>query len=300
MIGAALLLLRAKIPFAVGGLIVTAIFGVFCGITLFVRNSADGFAVLWIYSYPLVSILSLGLPLGIIPALVLFAAVLAAAFVPGLASYSPPEAILLCGVYVFVMGLTAIYEAVRSVKDRWLLRRDRSMDMVFTNSPNIIIVLDENGCFEYCADVFLRRTRIGSFEDIRKRSFKEVFSRFVSRELLDTLQSAFQLSIEEKSPMVTEELIDMGGDGNFREYEIHFTPMFNEHGVYQGAFVLFHDMTEIKHAKKRAEQANAAKSSFLANMSHEIRTPLNAIIGMTTIAKSARDNARKDNCLEKI
>jgi signal transduction histidine kinase/CheY-like chemotaxis protein len=92
----------------------------------------------------------------------------------------------------------------------------------------------------------------------------------------------------------------MGGDGNFRDYEIHFTPMFDDNGIYQGAFVLFHDMTEIKHAKKRSEQANVAKSSFLANMSHEIRTPLNAIIGMTTIAKGTQDNERRDNCLEKI
>jgi signal transduction histidine kinase len=172
--------------------------------------------------------------------------------------------------------------------------------MVFGASPNIIMALDEKGCFVYCADAFLRRARIKSFEDIRKRSFQEVFSRFASAELLDTLQSAFQLSIEEKSPMLTGETIDMSGDGNFRDYEIHFTPLFDEGGAYQGAFVLFHDTTEINHAKQRAEQANAAKSSFLANMSHEIRTPLNAIIGMTTIAKGTLDNARRNDCLEKI
>jgi two-component system cell cycle sensor histidine kinase PleC len=33
--------------------------------------------------------------------------------------------------------------------------------------------------------------------------------------------------------------------------------------------------------KKRAEDANRAKSKFLANMSHELRTPLNAIIGFS-------------------
>jgi signal transduction histidine kinase len=76
--------------------------------------------------------------------------------------------------------------------------------------------------------------------------------------------------------------------------------MFDKTGIYQGAFVLFHDTTEIKYAKKRAEEANAAKSNFLANMSHEIRTPLNAIIGMTTIAKGTTDNERRDDCLTKI
>jgi signal transduction histidine kinase len=33
--------------------------------------------------------------------------------------------------------------------------------------------------------------------------------------------------------------------------------------------------------KRRAEEANQAKSKFLANMSHELRTPMNAILGFT-------------------
>jgi two-component system cell cycle sensor histidine kinase PleC len=35
--------------------------------------------------------------------------------------------------------------------------------------------------------------------------------------------------------------------------------------------------------RKKAEDANHAKSSFLANMSHELRTPLNAILGFSEI-----------------
>jgi signal transduction histidine kinase/CheY-like chemotaxis protein len=294
-----LLLLRGKFPFALGGPLATALFGVFCVITLFTRDKS---AAPWIYAYPLLSIAILGLSPGLVPALVLFGAVLAGAFIPGLGKFDYPlsEAIPLCGVYFLVMSLTAIYEALRPIKDKWLLTQDRYMNMVFANSPNIIIVLDRRDRFVYCANTFLRRARIRSFEDIRKRGFKEVFARFGSPELLDTIQSAFQLSIEEKSPMIAEEIIDMGGDGNLRNYEIHFTPMFDDGEIYQGAFVLFHDTTEIKQAQKRAEQANAAKSNFLANMSHEIRTPLNAIIGMTTIAKGTRDNERRDDCLEKI
>lgn len=36
----------------------------------------------------------------------------------------------------------------------------------------------------------------------------------------------------------------------------------------------------IKEEKKKAEEANSAKSVFLASISHEIRTPINAVIGM--------------------
>lgn len=38
-------------------------------------------------------------------------------------------------------------------------------------------------------------------------------------------------------------------------------------------------------ARKRAEDANVAKSRFLATMSHELRTPLNAIIGFSEMMK---------------
>ncbi|MDR1869187.1 MAG: transporter substrate-binding domain-containing protein, partial [Treponema sp.] len=49
-----------------------------------------------------------------------------------------------------------------------------------------------------------------------------------------------------------------------------------------------------------ALSASQAKSVFLANMSHEIRTPINAIVGMTSIGKSAGDTVKKDYCFTKI
>ncbi|MCC2095667.1 MAG: sensor histidine kinase, partial [Hyphomicrobiales bacterium] len=39
-------------------------------------------------------------------------------------------------------------------------------------------------------------------------------------------------------------------------------------------------------ARRRAEEANVAKSKFLANMSHELRTPLNAILGFSEVMKN--------------
>lgn len=57
----------------------------------------------------------------------------------------------------------------------------------------------------------------------------------------------------------------------------------------------------IVEAKRRAEEANIAKSRFLSNMSHDIRTPMNAIVGFTGIAeKYMDDEERLKDSLAKI
>ncbi|MCL2199145.1 MAG: ATP-binding protein [Defluviitaleaceae bacterium] len=51
---------------------------------------------------------------------------------------------------------------------------------------------------------------------------------------------------------------------------------------------------------KKYTKAAQAKALFLSSMSHEIRTPLNAIIGMTTIGKSARELEQAQYTLRRI
>jgi len=66
------------------------------------------------------------------------------------------------------------------------------------------------------------------------------------------------------------------------------------------AAVLIWFLVRIDVRKTQADAESKQKSAFLANMSHEIRTPLNAIIGMSSIGKTATDTERKDYCLLKI
>jgi len=66
------------------------------------------------------------------------------------------------------------------------------------------------------------------------------------------------------------------------------------------ACILSYILLRFSAEKMKSEEDSKAKSSFLAMMSHEMRTPMNAIIGMTTIAKSTDDYAKKDNALAKI
>ncbi|MEA5501771.1 PAS domain S-box protein [Halotia wernerae UHCC 0503] len=57
---------------------------------------------------------------------------------------------------------------------------------------------------------------------------------------------------------------------------------------------------ELELARRRAEEANRAKSAFLANMSHEIRTPMNAIVGFANLLASEISQDRAKQKVSKI
>ncbi len=57
---------------------------------------------------------------------------------------------------------------------------------------------------------------------------------------------------------------------------------------------------ELEIARKKADEANEAKSIFLANMSHELRTPLNAVTGFSELLSSMVSDTRQKSYLDAI
>ncbi len=60
----------------------------------------------------------------------------------------------------------------------------------------------------------------------------------------------------------------------------------DEAGNYVESLGTLQDVTELKEAQLKAEQANRAKTEFLSRMSHELRTPLNAILGYAQLMQT--------------
>ena len=73
-----------------------------------------------------------------------------------------------------------------------------------------------------------------------------------------------------------------------------------DHRIYTANSQLQAAKDAVEAARKKAEQANAAKTSFLSHVSHDMRTPLNGIIGYTELAMQAGNEEKMREYLAKI
>ncbi len=179
-------------------------------------------------------------------------------------------------------------------------KQEKFMRLLLENSPDIIILYDQNGRIVYCTDSFLQKAGIPSFGLINGRHYKEVFARYGTQSWLERTDDLFAEAMNDRQTRTLVESFDIGETGHPLQYQVHYTTMVDEDGKVEGAVALMHDITELLHAKEQAEQASVSKSNFLSSMSHEMRTPMNAIIGMSSIAKSTDDIEKMRYCMDKI
>lgn len=70
--------------------------------------------------------------------------------------------------------------------------------------------------------------------------------------------------------------------------------------VISGVNIDATDLMALKESRRKAEEANHAKSEFLSRMSHELRTPMNAILGFTQLLEVDEENPLVDGQKEML
>jgi signal transduction histidine kinase/CheY-like chemotaxis protein len=104
----------------------------------------------------------------------------------------------------------------------------------------------------------------------------------MSPEQLDSIVARCHAALETASVFNFTQSLGLS-DGREVIIDCVLSPAVDKSGSLQGVVCVIHDITELYHAKEKAESASMAKGAFLANMSHEIRTPMNAIKGMSDL-----------------
>ncbi len=181
--------------------------------------------------------------------------------------------------------------AQRKRDEAEIQRQKQYFEAIFQNSPVAIVTLDLSGGIV---------TLNPAFERLFGYSPGEV----AGRKLEDLITPPeYQDAAQDYTRRIRRRDVKYGvsqrvtRSGETIEVEVFNVPVV-VNNEQLGSLMLFHNITELVKARRKAEEADLAKSEYLANISHEIRTPLNGLIGMLNLTLDTDLSATQNEYLK--
>jgi len=214
--------------------------------------------------------------------LVVFTTVCALVFVL-MNQFDPVEAAILITVVFSLLPLFQYRKTVRLKRDFQLYdqtqaEKNRQMIEKITKIVEApLVIISASGEIEYANDSFLNLVKRRFMQKQSYKKIKPEGLRHLIREVLDLESDAKNHEIEIKTSV----------------YNAVSNRIFDEVQGFQGAVILFHDVTDLK-------KYDNLRKEFFSNASHELKTPITAIKGCVDILLAKNQDALALEFLEII
>jgi PAS domain S-box-containing protein len=124
------------------------------------------------------------------------------------------------------------------------------LHLMLENIPDNILLIDKNGCVAFCSRNFIKLTGITDFEQIRGVHFRNVYKLFGDQEFIQKAEERFHQVVAERKTVSTTLPIDFSGTGGYRQYALTSIPMLDKAGLYDGAMIIYRDITSTASVEK--------------------------------------------------
>jgi PAS domain S-box-containing protein len=163
-------------------------------------------------------------------------------------------------VFGIAIGTFAMYKKEEQLSEEWNKTFDAISDLVFIQDTNYTIVKTNKA--------FADALKLKPEQTVGKKCYKLLHNRNEPWP-----ECSFERTIQDKKPHVQE--VDDPNIG--LPLLVSTSPIFDSKGELQGSVHIAKDISELKKARERMEEALRIKSEFTSMVSHELRTPLTAI-----------------------